>query len=216
MGARTFGPLPDSTMSERVSDMRQARRWTLGHLAPAAGVTGGWSSTSSRARRIRVQGRHTVDRDRRRARSVGSRHRPARRAGLWDWTLGPGDHRQSEAHHPRDQGAHPGARRCGHPRGRGPVLKPQIGDAVSLPGDVAHGYAYPKAEVARFTLTVFAPGVGPPQASTTSDPSVHVLVASVFAGPAHAVADPLVVVDPRDGSDPLDHLVAVHRLGSQP
>ena len=35
------------------------------------------------------------------------------------------------------------------------------GDAVAFPGDVAHSYANPGTQPARFTLAVFEPGVGP-------------------------------------------------------
>jgi quercetin dioxygenase-like cupin family protein len=34
------------------------------------------------------------------------------------------------------------------------------GDAVTFPGDVAHSYANPGTEPARFSLAVFEPGVG--------------------------------------------------------
>lgn len=80
---------------------------------------------------------------------------------LWDWTLGPGDRHASEA----------------HSRGTKELLQVQqgtivlevaeqsitleTGDAVSFPGDVVHAYANPGAEPARFSLTVFEPGVGP-------------------------------------------------------
>ncbi len=35
------------------------------------------------------------------------------------------------------------------------------GDAVAFPGDVAHSYANPGTQPARFSLAVFEPGVGP-------------------------------------------------------
>ena len=35
------------------------------------------------------------------------------------------------------------------------------GDAVAFPGDVAHSYANPGSQSARFSLAVFEPGVGP-------------------------------------------------------
>ena len=79
---------------------------------------------------------------------------------LWDWTLGPGDQHESEA----------------HSRGTKELLQVQrgsvtvvvaeesflleAGDAVSFPGDVAHSYANPGTEPARFSLAVFEPGVG--------------------------------------------------------
>ena len=34
------------------------------------------------------------------------------------------------------------------------------GDAISFPGDEPHGYLNPTTQPARFTLTVFEPGVG--------------------------------------------------------
>lgn len=79
---------------------------------------------------------------------------------LWDWTLGPGDQHESEA----------------HSQGTKELLQVQAGtvtvvvdgepfvldsgDAVSFPGDVAHSYANPGMEAARFSLAVFEPGVG--------------------------------------------------------
>ncbi|HUC21153.1 MAG TPA: cupin domain-containing protein [Streptosporangiaceae bacterium] len=79
---------------------------------------------------------------------------------LWDWTLVPGDHHVSEAHSPgtkelvqvqlgtiavdvADQSVSLGA-----------------GDSVTFPGDVAHSYANPGTQAARFSLAVFQPGVG--------------------------------------------------------
>jgi transcriptional regulator with XRE-family HTH domain len=80
---------------------------------------------------------------------------------LWDWTLGPGDHHVSEAHAP----------------GTKELVQVQQGkvtvgvadqsvtldsrDAVAFPGDVAHSYANPGRQPARFSLAVFEPGVGP-------------------------------------------------------
>lgn len=79
---------------------------------------------------------------------------------LWDWTLGPGDAHVSEAHTP----------------GTKELLQVQegmvtlevadqsvildAGDAVAFPGDVAHSYANPGTQPARFSLAVFEPGVG--------------------------------------------------------
>lgn len=79
---------------------------------------------------------------------------------LWDWTLGPGDARVSEAHslgtkellqvhkgtvtvEVADQSVTLGA-----------------GDAMAFPGDVEHSYANPGTQPARFSLAVFEPGVG--------------------------------------------------------
>jgi transcriptional regulator with XRE-family HTH domain len=78
---------------------------------------------------------------------------------LWDWTLGPGDHHTSEAHSPGtkellqvQQG-----RITVEVAARSVTL--DVGDAVALPGDVAHAYANPGTQPARFALAVFEPGV---------------------------------------------------------
>ena len=79
---------------------------------------------------------------------------------LWDWTLAPADHYASEA----------------HTAGTAELLQVQqgtitvevagqsvildAGDAVTFPGDVAHSYANPGRQPARFSLAVFEPGVG--------------------------------------------------------
>lgn len=79
---------------------------------------------------------------------------------LWEWTLGPGDERVSEA----------------HTRGTKEVVQVQqgrvlvevadrsvslgTGDAVAFPGDVVHSYANPGKKPVRFSLAVFEPGVG--------------------------------------------------------
>jgi transcriptional regulator with XRE-family HTH domain len=79
---------------------------------------------------------------------------------LWDWRLGPGDTHVSEAHTPGtkelmqvlegtvtlavgDQSVTLGA-----------------GDGVAFTGDVGHSYANQGAQLARFSLAVFEPGVG--------------------------------------------------------
>ena len=79
---------------------------------------------------------------------------------LWDWTLGPGDEHRSEAHTA-------GTMELIHVLKGAVTLEVadqsivlQTGDAVSFPGDVAHGYANPRTTGARFALTVFEPGVG--------------------------------------------------------
>ena len=79
---------------------------------------------------------------------------------LWDWTLGPGDLHRSEAHAEGTQEAlhvldgtvtiEVGDR----------TLTLGTGDAIAFPGDVAHSYANPGTGPARFSLTVFEPGVG--------------------------------------------------------
>jgi transcriptional regulator with XRE-family HTH domain len=81
---------------------------------------------------------------------------------LWDWTLGPGESHSSPAH-------------AAGTRELLLVLDGQVevkvgrhaevlvtGDSASFAGDLPHGYANPDpAQVARFALTVFEPGVGP-------------------------------------------------------
>ncbi|WP_427005550.1 helix-turn-helix domain-containing protein [Pseudarthrobacter sp. H2] len=79
---------------------------------------------------------------------------------LWDWTLGPGDQHLSEAHSPGTKEL------LQVQQGTITVVvadQPVIldaGDAVTFPGDVAHSYANPGTEPARFSLAVFEPGVG--------------------------------------------------------
>lgn len=95
--------------------------------------------------------------------------RPPDVVELWDWTLGPWDRHVSEAHAP-------GTRELLH------VLDGRVdieiaadtvslgpGDALSFSGDSPHAYANPTEDVARFSLAVFEPSVGTPQArpSTT-------------------------------------------------
>jgi transcriptional regulator with XRE-family HTH domain len=79
---------------------------------------------------------------------------------LWDWTLGPGESHSSEAH-------------AAGTREMLFVLDGQLelrvgehaevlatGDSASFAGDLAHEYVNAGPAVARFTLTVFEPGVG--------------------------------------------------------
>ena len=87
---------------------------------------------------------------------------------LWDWTLGPGDRHDSEA----------------HVRGTKEILQVREGavtvevdgqaevlgvdDAISFASDVPHSYANEGTEPARFSLTVFEPGVGAGSVAETS------------------------------------------------
>ena len=79
---------------------------------------------------------------------------------LWDWTLGPGDQHTSEAHTP-------GTKELIQVQ-EGSIIVAvtdqsvtlDAGDAVAFPGDVAHSYANPGSQPARFSLAVFEPGVG--------------------------------------------------------
>ncbi|WP_457255935.1 helix-turn-helix domain-containing protein [Pedococcus sp. P5_B7] len=81
---------------------------------------------------------------------------------LWDWTLGPGDQHGSEAHSPGTKELLQVLDGAITLTVAGESIVLQSGDAVSFPGDVAHGYANPETEAARFSLTVFEPGVGSP------------------------------------------------------
>ena len=92
---------------------------------------------------------------------------------LWDWTLGAGDRHESEP----------------HTAGTRELVQVQEGtvlissgeqtvtlsarDALSFPGDVAHSYVNAGTQAARFSLTVFDPGVGFAQRSpgTSTTPS---------------------------------------------
>ncbi len=87
---------------------------------------------------------------------------------LWDWTLGPGDRHTSDAHVA-------GTHELLHVL-QGAVLievaedkiSLQTGDALSFPSDVPHAYGNPGGSAARFSLSVFEPGVGAPPRGRTS------------------------------------------------
>jgi transcriptional regulator with XRE-family HTH domain len=79
---------------------------------------------------------------------------------LWDWTLGPGDHHPSEAHTPGTQELVQVQQGTITVEVAGEPVVLTAGDAVAFPGDVAHGYANPGPQPARFSLAVFEPGVG--------------------------------------------------------
>lgn len=78
-------------------------------------------------------------------------------AELWDWTLGPGDHHDSEAHTS-------GTRELIHVlQGAvtvtvaGQAMDLATGDAIAFPGDADHSYTNPHRRPARFSLAVFEP-----------------------------------------------------------
>jgi transcriptional regulator with XRE-family HTH domain len=89
---------------------------------------------------------------------------------LWDWTLGPRESHSSQAH-------------AAGTRELLLVLDGQLklkvgqhaevldkGDSASFAGDLPHGYVNPSsAQVARFALTVFEPGMGPGSRSEADD-----------------------------------------------
>lgn len=79
---------------------------------------------------------------------------------LWDWTLAAGEQHASGPHSD-------GTRELLHVQGGTVVVtvgndsfELQAGDALSFRGDIAHAYANTTADSARFSLTVFEPGVG--------------------------------------------------------
>jgi transcriptional regulator with XRE-family HTH domain len=89
---------------------------------------------------------------------------------LWDWTLGPGERHSSPPH-------------AAGTRELLLVLDGQVelrvgqhaeilaaGDSATFAGDLPHGYANAStAQLARFALTVFEPGVGPGSRSEATD-----------------------------------------------
>lgn len=81
---------------------------------------------------------------------------------LWDWTLGPGDQHGSEAHTPGTKEVLQVLDGAITLTVADESIVLQTGDAVAFLGDVAHAYANPGKEAARFSLTVFEPGVGSP------------------------------------------------------
>jgi transcriptional regulator with XRE-family HTH domain len=79
---------------------------------------------------------------------------------LWDWTLGPGDAHASEAHTPGTRELLQVQQGTVRLEVAGEPVTLAAGDAATFPGDVAHGYANPGPDPARFSLVVFEPGVG--------------------------------------------------------
>ena len=180
-------------IGERVRHERSGRRWTLDHLAEAAGVS----------RRMVVNVEQGVANP-----SVGTLLRisdalgiglpslveppatPAVRitrrgegatlwssesggrgvlvAGteppdvveLWDWTLGPGDRHESEAHISGTKELIQVLTGTMTVTLADDTVTLKAGDALSFPGDVAHTYANDGARPARFSLAVFEPAVG--------------------------------------------------------
>lgn len=88
---------------------------------------------------------------------------------LWDWTLGPGDHHTSEAHTPGTKELVQVQQGTITVEVAGEPVVLEAGDAVAFPGDVAHGYANPGTQPARFSLAVFEPGVGSGSHSEVAD-----------------------------------------------
>jgi quercetin dioxygenase-like cupin family protein len=88
---------------------------------------------------------------------------------LWDWTLAPGDRHSSEAHTPGTKELMQVQQGTIIVDIAGQSITLDVGDAVSFPGDVAHSYANPGAQEARFSLAVFDPGVGSGSRSEVRD-----------------------------------------------
>lgn len=79
---------------------------------------------------------------------------------LWDWTLGPADRYVSDAHATGTRELVQVQQGTVNFETGDQVVTLRVGDAVAFPGDVAHAYANPHKRLARFTLSVFEPGVG--------------------------------------------------------
>lgn len=79
---------------------------------------------------------------------------------LWDWTLAPRDRHESESHTPGTKELLQVQEGTVVVTIAGQSVALDAGDAISFPGDVAHSYANPGPHNARFSLTVFEPGVG--------------------------------------------------------
>ena len=79
---------------------------------------------------------------------------------LWDWTLGPADRHDSEAHTPGTKELVQVQQGTVTVEVAGEPVTLETGDAVTFPGDVAHCYANPGTGPARFSMAVFEPGVG--------------------------------------------------------
>ena len=178
----------------RVRQERQSRRWTLDHLAEAAGVSRrmvinveqGTANPSvgtllrisdalgvglpalvepPRPKPVTVT-RHGAGATLWRSESGGravlvTGTGPPDVLELWDWTLGPGDHHVSEAHAPGTKELLQVQEGTITVEVADRSVSLDAGDAVAFPGDVAHAYANPGTQPARFALAVFEPGVGP-------------------------------------------------------
>ena len=79
---------------------------------------------------------------------------------LWDWTLGPGDRHLNEAHTPGTKELLQVQHGTITVEVAGEPVRLEAGDAITFPGDVAHGYINPGPQPARYSLAVFEPGVG--------------------------------------------------------
>lgn len=86
---------------------------------------------------------------------------------LWDWSLGVGDAHTSDAHAAGTQEllqVHQGSVTV---KVGDQEATLNAGDAIGFAGDLDHGYANAGTKPARFSLTVFEPGVGTSPKSST-------------------------------------------------
>jgi quercetin dioxygenase-like cupin family protein len=79
---------------------------------------------------------------------------------LWDWTLGPGDQHVSEEHTAGTRELLQVLQGTVTVQVADETVTLEVGDAVAFSGDLSHSYANHGAELARFSLAVFEPGVG--------------------------------------------------------
>jgi len=186
----------------RVKRERQARGWTLDHLAEAAGVSRRMvvnveqgAANPSVGTLLRISDalgvglpalveppqpnpvKVTRHGDGAALWSSASGGRGVLVAGteppdvveLWDWTLAPGDRHVSEAHTPGTKELLQVQQGTVTVNVADRSVTLDAGDAVAFPGDVAHSYANPGMQPARFSLAVFEPGVGSASRSELAD-----------------------------------------------
>ncbi len=79
---------------------------------------------------------------------------------LWDWTLGPGDRHETEAHAAGTEELIQVRQGTITVEVADQSVILAAGDAGAFPGDVPHCYGNAGAAPARFSLAVFEPGVG--------------------------------------------------------
>lgn len=88
---------------------------------------------------------------------------------LWDWTLGPGDRHESEAHSAGTRELLQVLEGTVTVESGGAEHILRIGDALTFFGDTDHAYANPGDLPARFALCVYEPGVGQGHRTEASD-----------------------------------------------
>ncbi len=79
---------------------------------------------------------------------------------LWDWTLGPGDRHESEAHAAGTEELLQVQEGTVTIEIADESFRLEVGDAVAFSGGLPHAYANPGPQPARFSLAVLEPGVG--------------------------------------------------------